>query len=497
MTVIEHHSSQVVRPRYTRNWWPIPTTASIEMWERFSFYGLQSILAYYIYTSVAEGGLGLPKEQATALVGAYGALLYLCTIAAGWVSDRILGTERTLLAGAILVMSGHIVSSMSDSFFGLIVGLMPIAAGSALIKTAAIAILGTIYDPQSPQRSIAFQAFYLGISIGGLGGPMLTGWLAHKYSYQIGFAAAAFVMGIGLVSHAVLRRIMNSQLPDDVLAAISYPPHPMSRNSAIGFITTSVAVLSIIAWLLGTEIIAPATLSMLLLIVSLSVAAVLFTTISRSPLTTPAEKKKVFAYIPLFLALVTYWILWLQTPGVLAIYSEQRLNRMVGGFEIPASWTQSLAPFYALVFCAPVAWLWAKAARRRGTQSDGLSMSIGIIIAGTGIFLLVPYVGGGTGSTPFAVLALVMLLMTLGKLLISPVGMAATTAHAPRKFATRFSALFYLSLAIGGSIAGSISTFYNPDDPRAELSYLLFIGAVPILLGVLLLAYSVIAEKNL
>src|ERR1700732_423671 len=80
----------------------------VELWERFSFYGMLTILAYYLYYSVTDGGLGLPKSTATGIVGAYGGLVYLSTVLGGWIADRLLGMERTVLYGGAAFMAGSI-----------------------------------------------------------------------------------------------------------------------------------------------------------------------------------------------------------------------------------------------------------------------------------------------------------------------------------------------------------------------------------------------------
>ena len=178
----------------------MPATVSIEMWERFSFYGMQAILAYYLYYATTDGGLGLERAQATTLLGAYGASVYLCTLAGGWIGDRLIGTERTLLTGGIALMVGHLSLSTLSGGAGATFGLALIAIGSGFVKTAAITILGHAYPTDDPRRDAGFQLFYLGINIGAVLGPLLTGWLSTKYTFHTGFLAAAGLMGSGLIT---------------------------------------------------------------------------------------------------------------------------------------------------------------------------------------------------------------------------------------------------------------------------------------------------------
>ena len=447
----------------------LPAVAGIEMWERFSFYGMQAILAYYLYST--SGGLGMDQAQATALVGAYGSLLYLCTFVGGWVSDRLLGAERTLLAGAVLLICGHFSLSLVPGAAGLVAGLLPLALGSGLLKTAAITILGAAFPPAAGARDGAFQIFYLGINIGALLGPMLTGWLAQEYGYHAGFLAAAVLMCCGCVLYGALRRRVVAEFD-------SRPPNPTTTPGR----AAAIALAAVVGGVAVAVTVSPDKLAMLLLFTTITAALALFASMLRSPRVSAPERRKVVAYVPLFFCSTAYWTLQPQIYGVLAVYSDQRVNRMVGGFEIPAAWTQSLNPLFILVLSLPLA-----AGMARWARSRRLLMAVGIMVAGSGMFVLLPFVGGGENSTPFAVLALTIFLMSLGELFIGPVGMAASAAHAPRAYATRFSALYFLTMAIGTSLAGTLSTLYDPSSADAERNYLLIVGFVPVALGLMLL----------
>lgn len=446
----------------------LPAIAGIEMWERFSFYGMQAILAYYLYDQA--DGLGIERTEATALVGAYGALLYLFTFVGGWVSDRVLGAERTLLTGAGMLIVGHAALSLVPGIPGLVAGLLPLALGSGLLKTAAITILGAAFPGEG--NNSAFQIFYLGINVGAVAGPLLTGWLSTAFSYQAGFGAAAGLMLIGFVSYLLLR----SRLLATVSAAVTRPANPIAPRHLAVVTTLAVLACALGIWSLAAGIITPDRLAFALLIVTASVAVGLFATMLTSPRVSAPERRRVRAFFPLFIASTMYWALQSQSYGVFAVYSDQRLDRSVAGFEIPAAWTQSLNPFFILVFTLPIAALLAGRSVHRNRLMGG-----GLALAGAELFLLLPFVNAA--SVPFLALASCIMFMSVGELFIGPIGMAATTAHAPAAYTTRFSALFFLSLAIGTSLAGSLSTLYSPD---TEFVYLAAVGLVPVIVGALI-----------
>jgi len=131
----------------------------VELWERFSFYGMLTILGYYLYYSVADGGLGLPKATATGIVGAYGGLVYLSTVLGGWLADRVLGMERTVFYGGVIVMCGHISLAILPGLTGVAVGLVLIALGAGALKANASSLLGTLYDNGDPRRDGGFTLF--------------------------------------------------------------------------------------------------------------------------------------------------------------------------------------------------------------------------------------------------------------------------------------------------------------------------------------------------
>src|SRR3954449_7407085 len=195
----------------------------VELWERFSFYGMQGILLIYLYYSVADGGLGISRDTATSIVGAYGGLVYLSTILGAWLADRLLGAERTLFYSAAVVMAGHIALALIPGLAGVGVGLVLIAFGSGGVKANATALVGSLYAEDDERRDAGFSLFYMGINIGAFFGPLLTGLLQDNEGFHYGFGLAAVGMALGLVQYALGRR----SLPDETHEV----PHPLERSA--------------------------------------------------------------------------------------------------------------------------------------------------------------------------------------------------------------------------------------------------------------------------
>lgn len=487
MSTIEQRSTAVspdtpATPENPKHPLAMPVMVSVEMWERFSFYGMQAILAYYLYHATTDGGLSLDKTQATTLLGAYGAFVYLCTLGGGWIADRLLGAERTLCTGCALLMVGHLSLSTLPGGLGAVVGLGCIAIGSGFLKTAAITILGHAYPADEPRRDTGFQLFYLGINIGAVLGPLLTGWLSTRHGFHVGFFAAFVLMGIGLGCYLALRRRYLASFSAETQTALTQPTNPIARNRAVGYLAAVAAGLAGLFLLVHGGVVALSDLDTILLVITLLAAGLLYTAMFRSKDVTAAERKQLVAYLPIFVASCTFWSILNQTYGVFAVYSDVRLDRMIGSFTVPAAWTQSLNPFYILTLSVPAAWLWTKLGDR--APSAPTKMGLGVMLTGLGMMVLLPFTGGGPASTPFMALALCILVVSCGELLVGPVGMAATTAHALAVYRTRFSALYFLTMAIGTSTAGVLSNFYNSESGSAEFTYFLACGAGALVIGV-------------
>ncbi len=169
--------------------WSLVHIFGVEMWERFSFYGMQGILLIYLYFSVTDGGLGLPEAVAGGIVGAYGGSVYLSTILGAWLADRLFGSERVLFVSAIVIVSGHLALALLPGFVGVGVGLVLVALGSGGLKANATSVVGTLYRPDDERRDAGFSLFYLGINLGAFLGPILTGLLQSTLGFHWGSAS--------------------------------------------------------------------------------------------------------------------------------------------------------------------------------------------------------------------------------------------------------------------------------------------------------------------
>ncbi|WP_082008407.1 peptide MFS transporter [Microbacterium mangrovi] len=455
--------------------WALAHIFSVEMWERFSFYGMQGILLIYMYYSVAEGGLGIDKVTATGIVGAYGGTVYLSTILGAWIADRVLGSERVLFYSAFVIMLGHIALAVLPSTAGLGVGLVLVAVGSGGLKANATSVVGTLYAPGDVRRDAGFSLYYLGINLGAFLGPIVTGFLQSSYGFHWGFGAAAVGMAVGLTQYSFGRK----QLP----ASSRIVPDPLPRSRYPLMIGLAVAALVLVIALTLFGVIRPDNLSGVVILVTLVAAVAYFIVILSSPHITPKDRSRVLGFLPLFLVNVGFWSLYQQQFTVLTIYSDERLDRTIGGWTMPVSWVNSINPIFVIILSGVFAALWTKLGTRQ--PSTPVKFSLGTIIMGVAFLLFLPWANGAPNSTPLLAIVGILLVFTIAELFISPPGLSVTTRLAPERFHTQMVALYFLSIALGTSIAGWLAQFY---DPKNEVPYFTILGFIAIAIGVALLA---------
>ncbi|WP_448656716.1 peptide MFS transporter [Microbacterium lacticum] len=446
----------------------------VEMWERFSFYGMQGILAIYLYYSATQGGLGLDQGTALSIVGAYGGAVYLSTILGAWVADRILGAERVLFVSAIVIVCGHIALALLPGFWGVGVGLVLVAIGSGGLKATATSVVGTLYSADDPRRDAGFALFYLGINLGAFAGPLLTGLLQSTLGFHWGFGLAAVGMALGLVQYSFGRK----NLPD----AAREVPNPLPKERYPMVIGVALVGITAIVVLVLTGVIRADNLGVIVIIAVIVAAVAYFAVILTSKRVTSDGRSRVWGFLPLFITSVAFWSLYQQQFTVLTVYSDQRLDRNLFGWEMPVSWVNSINPIFIIILSGVFAAIWAKLGSRQ--PSTPVKFGLATMVMGAAFLMFLPFAGGGPNSTPLLAIVGILFVFTVAELLLSPVGLSVTTKLAPDAFHTQMVALFFLSVSLGTAIAGQLASLYNPDD---EVPYFTTLGLIAIAIGVLLL----------
>ena len=356
------------------------------------------------------------------------------------------------------------------------VGLVLIAIGSGGVKANATSLVGSLYAEGDTRRDAGFSIFYLGINLGALVGTLLTGLLQKNAGFHYGFGLAAVGMFLGLVQYARGR----SALPEET----HHVPNPLDPSRRAAYAALGLGVVAVVAGLVMAGFITAARLADIMVALILVATIAYFAVILSSRAISDVERSRVWSFVPMFAVNAVFWSLFQQQFTVVAVYSDQRLNRDLFGWEMPVSWVQSINPVFIIALAGVFAAMWTRLGPRQPTTP--VKFGLGTIVMGAAFlpFLLMPQ---GENQAPLLALVGILLLFTVAELLISPVGLSLSTKLAPAKFHTQMVALYFLSVALGTAMAGKLAGYYDPDH---ETGYFLFVALGAITVGLVVLAFS-------
>ncbi|MFB9903936.1 peptide MFS transporter [Allokutzneria oryzae] len=468
--------------------WGLATLFFTEMWERFSYYGMRVLLIFFLTAAVAEGGLGMEKGLASSIVSAYGAAIYMSALAGGWIADRLLGGQRSVFYGGVLIMAGHISMAVPGGAATIFLGLGLVILGTSLLKPNISTLVGGLYAEHDNRRDAGFTIFYMGVNLGSFAGITISGWLGQQVNYHLGFGAAAVGMALGLVQYVLGRRNLGS-----ATAKAINPLTKDERGKVFGRMAAGLAVLVVAVVALS----AAGVMSIQLVIDGISLLSILlpigyFTVILRSPLLDDDERSRVKGYIPLFLASVMFFLIFEQAANVLNLYASERVQNTVFGMEFPASWFQSVNPVFILLFAPVVAFLWVRMGDRQPTTGRKFALALVLVGASFGVIVLAGISSDELGKVSPLWLLLVYAVQTVGELFLSPVGLSVTSKAAPKAFVSQMMALWFLSIAAGQGIAAQLVPLYGKI-PEA-VYFGMFAGAAVVLAVLLWISAPKIRE---
>ncbi|RVU16544.1 MFS transporter [Streptomyces antnestii] len=459
------------------------TLSGLEVWERFSFLGMQAILVLYFADTVAHGGLGMSAGTAASVSAAYGTLVYLVSVGGGWLADRILGSYRAVLYGGILIACGHYAMAVPTAGMTW-VGLGLISAGTGLVKPNVATMVGKLYRTDDERRDAGFALYYMGINIGAFAGPLITGWLGDHKGWHWGFSAAAIGMTLGLVQYVAGRRHLAGRKH---AAECALPPEGMRR--AVRLMIAGALLAAVLAVALASA----GWLTMgrfvdVLTVVSVIAPVVYFVVMFRSPRVTAEERGRLRPYVVLFLASVVFNFILFQAYSTMILLASTNARTEILGFHFPAGWYASALGAFEVALAPVVAGLWARMGPRQPHASN--KIAFGVILGGLSFLLMVIPTSGHSGDTyRMAAWWIVCsyLLLGLGDILLETSGMSATTKLAPKAFASQTMSLWFLSLALANGIQAQTVKLYGTVSNPA---YFGVNGAVAVVAGLAVIALA-------
>jgi POT family proton-dependent oligopeptide transporter len=412
-----------------------------EMWERFSYYGLRGILVLFL-TSTTMGGFGWDNESALLLLSIYTALVYIMSIPGGILADKVFGQRKAVMYGGFTLVVGHFLMAVpTEATFYIALAL--IVFGTGLLKPNISTLVGGLYQQGDARRDAGFTIFYMGINVGALLASIIVGYVGERIGWHYGFSLAGFGMLLGqlvfITGRKHLAHIMDIEKEDKIF----------DKNDK-------------------TKQAAPAKKGF-----------------------TKKERDRILAICLSFIIVLVFWASFEQASGLMNLYAKDYTDRVVMGWEVPASWLQGLNSFFIITAGPIVAWIWVTLAKRNINLSSIFKMGLGTAVLGIGFIYMVAAAlernNSADGTSALSWLVLAYLFHTLGELALSPVSLSFITKVAPRRIVASMMGLYFAVTGMGNFLAGLIGIWAQR---QGELEIFAGIAIVTIVLGSLLMVLA-------
>ncbi|MCO5232631.1 MAG: peptide MFS transporter [Chitinophagales bacterium] len=421
-----------------------------EMWERFSFYGMRALLILYMVSQ-----LQYSDEKGNLVYGSYQALVYTMPLFGGLIADKIFGFRRSVVLGGLLMMIGHLTLAIpqENTFY---IGLGFLISGNGFFKPNISSMVGRLYRPGDSRRDAGFSIFYLGINVGAFMGGLACGYLGQKVNWHYGFGLAGIFMALGLIVFL---------LGQKSLGHIGLAPEPNTIKNfkqkqiavvLLGFLQVPVFVVLLLNYKLMGYLLLP-----------FCILAIIWVLIIAFRQEKVARQKMLTAVVLIFFS-TFFWAFYEQGGGSLNLFADRNVD-MLGLSS--AAINNSINPFYILLLTFPIAWLWVTLSKKNMNPSTPAKFAIAFILLGIGYYI---FVSGGffanEGMVNLGFFAGGYLLITIGELFISPIGLSMITKLSPEKFTGMMMGFWFLASAMGQYLAGVIGTLMAIPSEGAETS---------------------------
>jgi len=432
-----------------------------EMWERFSYYGMRALLILYL-TKHWE----FTDAASYLIYGAYTSLVYIMPVFGGMLADQILGSKKAVTYGAILLVFGHLGMTVESNEQIFYLSLALIVSGVGFLKPNISTMVGALYEEGDPRRDSGFTIFYMGINIGAFTATLLCGYLGEKVGWAYGFGAAGIGMLLGLIIFLWGQKY---------LEGLAEPPSEkyMTKVSGVSYENwayISGVIMVLITWFLvqNSQLVGQLLGGFGAIFIGAWLLYALFKC-------APEERDRLIVVGILILFSLIFWALFEQAGSSLNILTDRGVDRVIFGWEVPASMFQSLNAGFIFTIAPLFALLWIALAKRNMEPSTPIKFSIGIVLVGLGFLVLVYGMQSSEAlQTGVIWIVLIYFLHTLGELCLSPVGLSSVTKLSPQRIVGFMMGMWFFASAAGNYVAGLIAkgTAGDPVMLIAEKIYL-------------------------
>jgi POT family proton-dependent oligopeptide transporter len=424
-----------------------------EMWERMSYYGMRALLVLYM-TGAMTGfnpGLGWSAIEANAIYGIYVGFVYFMVVPGGWIADNILGHQKAVLIGAIIIALGHFTLAipLEQTFF---LGLILIVLGTGLLKGNISTIVGSLYKDNDDRRESGYTIFYMSINIGSTLGFLICSYLGEKIGWHYGFGAAGIGMSFGVYQYIKFRHLLGSagaepnNMPDDKRTNLI----KWTKLSLVGmFIVIGMGLLGLVSF-------DPRAFAENFAYFLTTVAGLYFLYLFIFAGLNSAERKNLLLLFVLFIGAAAFWSGFDQSASSLSIFARDYTDLTIGNFAMPIGWLQFANPILVVTFAPIFAGMWAYLGRINMNPSLPLKFAIGLLFMALSFIVMIYAVNLAMVSAPVGMqwLLITYAIQTWGELALSPIGLAAFSKYSPKRYMGQMFGLWFLASAIGGVLAG-------------------------------------------
>ncbi|HVZ50318.1 MAG TPA: peptide MFS transporter [Gemmatimonadaceae bacterium] len=442
------------------------TLFAVEMWERFSFYGLRPLLILFMTAALTSKGFGFDRPKAAAIVGIYAACVYLSSLPGGWIADRWLGLQRSIWWGGVIIALGHLSIGLSAIFAqrAFFLGLVLIVIGTGMLKPNISATVGDLYPEGGARRDAGFSIYYMGINTGAFFGQLVTGYLGERVGWHLGFGAAGVGMVCGLITFRAFA--VKTLGPVGLGVSVSEAERLKTRTQALAALVAVFAF--VLLAMFGVIPIDPVKIASYGTAGIITLAVVYFAFLFVFGGLESEEKKRIGLIFVLFLGAAAFWSAFEQAPTSLNLFARDFTDRNILGFDVPATWFQSINTFFVVGLAPVFAKLWVGLGKRGIVPSSPTKFTFGLLCCGLAFYLmLIPanavIASGGTLKVSVWWLTLSYLLQTFGELSLSPVGLSSMTKLAPRRYVGQMMGVWFMASALGNLIAGLVGGNIDPE----------------------------------
>ncbi len=478
--------------KYPKQLWYLFT---VEMWERFCFYGMRGVLTIFMADKLL--GLALSDKDANLKYGAIQAFVYAFTFLGGIFADKILGFKKSLLFGGIVMIIGNLMIAFSPQHF-FYLGITLSIIGTGFFKPNISSMVGELYKEGDPRRDAGFGLFYSGINIGALLGGAVCVYFGTSpdYGWSYAFLSAAVVMFIGLVTFIFTKKSLG---PIGDSPILHLPKTKRTIKEIIVYIGALVSIPFIFIMIKNTDY----TDYFMYTIGPLAILYFMYETYLEKD--SKAQKKLIAAFVFILFSVI-FWAFFEQSGGSLALFAKDNLHHNLLGFDSNPNIINNTAnSLFVIIFSPILGLVWLAMAKKKVEPNTVIKFGFGFLFLALAfyVFYYTKLFANAAGLTSLNIFTLAYFIITFGELCLSPIGLSIMTKLSPKRLSGMMMGMWFLASAYGQYAAGLLGAgMSSPDENASPITklegytsgyYQLAIYAL--IAGVLLIVISPLVKK--